>query len=144
MLFNRKIKTCAVNATLSLCVACASGVYAQVPATQEAPPPAQTPAKMPYARMSGAVMAKLRVNYVAPVYPQAAMDAHIEGTVELHVIVVNGIVVKVDAVSGPGILRQPAIDAVKQWTYRKYMVNGQPAQVETTVTVNFSLQPSQP
>jgi len=89
-------------------------------------------------------MAKLRVNYVAPVYPQAAMDAHVEGTVVLHAVVVNGIVVTVDAVSGPEILRQAAVDAVKQWTYRKYLLNGQPAEVETTVTVNFSLQPSQP
>jgi protein TonB len=49
-------------------------------------------------------------------------------------------VVTVDAVSGPEILRQAAVDAVKQWTYRKYLINGQPAEVETTVTVNF-LQP---
>jgi protein TonB len=139
MLFNLRMKTCAVKFTLSLCMACTAGVYAQVSASQEAPP-AQTPAKIPYARMSGAVMARLRVNYVAPVYPQAAMDAHVEGTVVLHVVVVNGIVVTVDAVSGPEILRQAAVDAVKQWTYRKYLINGQPAEVETTVTVNF-LQP---
>jgi periplasmic protein TonB len=143
MLFNRWMKTCAIRFALSLCLACTPGIYAQVSGSPESPP-AQPPAKMPTARMSGAVMAKLRVNYVAPVYPQAAMDAHVEGTVVLHVVVVNGIVVAADAVSGPEILRQAAVDAVKQWTYRKYMLNGQPAEVETTVTVNFSLQPSQP
>jgi outer membrane biosynthesis protein TonB len=144
MLFSRWMKTRGVKFTLSLCMACAPEVYAQVSASQEAPPPAQTPAKMPYAGISGGVMAKLRVKYVAPVYPQAAIDAHIEGTVLLRVVVVNGIVVGVEADSGPDILRQAAVDAVKQWTYRTYLLNGQPAEVHTTVTVNFSRQPSQP
>jgi TonB family protein len=144
MLFNRSMKTCAVTFALSLCMVRSPRAYAQVSSGQDAMPSAQPPAKMPIARMSGALMAKLRVNYVAPIYPQAAMNAHVEGTVVLHVVVVNGIVVTVDAVSGPEILRQSAIDAVKQWTYKKYLLNGQPALVETTVTVNFSLQPSQP
>jgi protein TonB len=42
-------------------------------------------------------------------------------------------------VSGPALLRQAALDAVKQWRYRPYMLNGQPVEVETAVEVNFTL-----
>ena len=85
-------------------------------------------------------MEKLRVRFVAPVYPQVAIEDQVEGSVQVHVLVKDGTVVNADAVSGPQILRQPAIDAVKQWTYKPLMLNGQPAEVETTVTVNFNLK----
>lgn len=146
MLFSCRTKASVVNIviTLSLCVAYATGVDAQVSTAQDAPPPVQTPAKMPYARMSGSIMSTLRLKYVAPVYPPEAMATHTEGTVVLHVVVVNGIVANVEAISGPEVLRQSAIDAVKQWTYKPLLLHGQPAQVDTTVTINFTLQRSQP
>jgi protein TonB len=42
-------------------------------------------------------------------------------------------------VSGPALLRQAALDAVKQWLYRPYLLNGQPVEVETAVSVEFKL-----
>ena len=43
------------------------------------------------------------------------------------------------AISGPEMLKGAAIEAVKQWTYRPYLLNGEPTEVDTTITVSFSL-----
>jgi TonB family protein len=92
-------------------------------------------------RVSGAVMASLILNKVDPEYPQEAKDKKISGAVVLMAKVDRqGNVADLKAISGPGVLRDAALAAVKQWTYKPYQLNGQPVVVLTTMTVNFSLQ----
>ena len=80
------------------------------------------------------------IHEVTPEYPALAQQAGIEGTVVLRAIVnAAGAVSQVKLVSGPQALSQAAMDAVRWWRYEPYFVNGQPATVETTVSVNFRL-----
>ena len=85
--------------------------------------------------MAGNILTK-----VAPVYPNDARAAHISGTVVLHAIIgKDGNVEKLVVVSGPKELQTSALDAVKQWTYKPYLLNGNPTEVETTIHVNYNL-----
>lgn len=75
---------------------------------------------------------------VEPQYPQMAKIAHIQGDVVLHVLIdKKGHVAKVKQKSGHPILVQAAINAVNQWDYQPFLLNGQPTDVETSVTVKF-------
>jgi len=95
------------------------------------------------ARISGAVMAGNILTKVSPKYPPDAKMAHISGTVVLHAIIgKDGAIEKLDVVSGPSELVTSAMDAVRQWTYKPYLLNGQPTEVETTITVNYNLSGS--
>jgi TonB family protein len=77
---------------------------------------------------------------VAPEYPEDARRAGVQGTVVLNAIVsAEGAVTQVRVVSGPEPLSLAAIEAVRWWRYEPYLVNGQPATVETTVAVSFRL-----
>jgi len=85
---------------------------------------------------------------VAPVYPPRAKAARAQGTVSLQALIgKDGQVMKVRVLSGPAMLRQAAMDAVKQWIYKPYVLNGKPVEVLTTVNLIFALgekpQPSQ-
>ena len=101
-----------------------------------------TPAQGPI-RISGGVMAGHNVSKVPPMYPAEARRQHVEGAVVLAVrIGKDGQIEDLQPVSGPGALLQAAGDAVRQWTYQPYLLNGQPVEVNTTVTVNFSLSSS--
>jgi outer membrane biosynthesis protein TonB len=69
-----------------------------------------------------------------------AMHAHIQDTVVLKVIIENdGHVSQVTPVTGPPALVSAGVDAVKQWVYRPYTLNGEPVRVQTQVLVNFAL-----
>ena len=75
-----------------------------------------------------------------PVYPAIARTAGIQGTVILQATISKaGTIENLRAVSGPPMLQQAAIDAVKTWVYRPYLLDGQPVEVETTVEVVFTL-----
>jgi TonB family protein len=75
-----------------------------------------------------------------PLYPSLAKTAHVAGTVELRAtIATNGTIKDLRAVSGPVMLRQAAVDAVRNWRYRPYRLNNQPVEVQTTVNVVFTL-----
>ena len=64
----------------------------------------------------------------------------IEGTVELvATISKNGDITHVKIVSGDGQLTRAASDAVKQWKYQPYLLNGEPVEIQTQVTVKFRL-----
>jgi TonB family protein len=77
---------------------------------------------------------------VRPVYPPEAKKARIDGSVVLAVsIAADGTVHATHVVSGPVPLRASAMDAVKQWKYRPYLLNGDPIAVDTQVTVVYSL-----
>jgi TonB family protein len=91
------------------------------------------------ARVSSGVMATLLLHKVDPVYPEDAKAKGISGAVVLHAIIdQQGKIDKLSVISGPGPLRDAALSAVQQWTYKPYQLNGRPVSVETTVTVNFN------
>jgi len=80
------------------------------------------------------------VSRVQPVYPPLARQARIQGAVVLRALISReGLIENLQILSGHPMLAQAAIEAVKQWRYRPYMLNGEPIEVETQVTVNFSL-----
>jgi protein TonB len=82
----------------------------------------------------------LLVDKVLPVYPRVGIAMHLEGTVVLAAIISKaGTIENLHVVSGSPILQQAALDAVKSWRYRPYLLDGQPVEVETTVNVIFTL-----
>ena len=86
------------------------------------------------------VMAGHTVMKVPPVYPEAAKQARIMGSVVLAArIGVDGHVENLTVVSGPPELQPSAIDAVRQWVFEPYMLSGSPVPVDTTVTINYQL-----
>jgi TonB family protein len=88
--------------------------------------------------VSSSVMAAKLISAPAPEYPKLAGLIHMEGEVTLQTVVSrNGKVVSTHVLRGHRLLRGAASDAVRQWRYRPYLVNGQAADVATTVTVNF-------
>ena len=77
---------------------------------------------------------------VQPEYPALAKLAHIHGAVVLRAVISKqGTIENLQAVSGPPLLMKAAVDAVQQWRYRPYLLNGEPVEVDTQVTVNFVL-----
>jgi protein TonB len=91
-------------------------------------------------RVSSGVMQGLVVKKVPPQYPPDAKDQRIQGVVVLQVnIDKEGNVANTELVSGHPLLAPPAIEAVKQWKYRPYLLNGEPIDVVTQVLVNFTL-----
>lgn len=94
-------------------------------------------------RVSSGVASGLLESKVDPVYPPLARQARIQGTVILKVHISKaGDVEDVQLVSGHPMLAPAAIEAVKQWKYRPYLLNGQPIEVETQIQVNFTLSDS--
>jgi len=85
-------------------------------------------------------MEGLVVKKVQPIYPPEARKAHIQGEVVLRAIIgEKGNVESLRVMSGPAELAPAAVDAVKQWKYRPYMKDGRAVEVETDITVNFTL-----
>lgn len=77
---------------------------------------------------------------VQPTYPVLARQARIQGAVVLRALISKeGTIENLQALNGPPMLVQAAIEAVKQWRYRPYLLDGEPIEVETQVTVNFTL-----
>jgi protein TonB len=80
---------------------------------------------------------------VQPSYPPIARLARVQGTVELRAIISKaGTIENLVVVSGPPTLVKSAIEAVRQWRYRPYLLNNEPIEVETEITVNFVLSDS--
>jgi protein TonB len=90
--------------------------------------------------ISSGVAAGMLIQRKPPVYPPIAKSAHVSGTVELHATISkNGTIKDLHVVSGPAMLRQAAVDAVRDWRYKPYRLNNEPTEVETTITVIFAL-----
>jgi protein TonB len=80
------------------------------------------------------------IHRVQPPYPALARIAGVQGTVILHAVISKeGKIKDLQVVSGPVLLVQAAKDAVNQWRYRPYILNGEPIEVDTQVTVSFVL-----
>jgi TonB family protein len=103
-------------------------------------PAKQTLAAKPQLKVPNDAMQQRIRHLVPPEYPEDARQAGVQGTVVLDAVVnPQGAVTRVKFVSGPEQLSPAAIDAVRWWRYEPYLVNGQPATVETTVAVDFRL-----
>lgn len=100
------------------------------------PPAANRPVSV-----SAGVMAALLVHRVQPDYPRIAQVMHLSGTVELQArIGIDGTVQELEVVSGDPILAHAAIEAVLQWRYQPTQLDGQPVEVETHITVTFTME----
>jgi protein TonB len=105
--------------------------------TTAAVPKVATPQRV---RVSQGVSTGLLIRKVTPVYPPLARQARIQGTVVLQAeISKDGTIQNLQLISGHPMLAPAAIEAVKQWRYKPYLLNGEPVAVETQVVVNFSL-----
>ncbi|PYV91208.1 MAG: hypothetical protein DMG90_07815 [Acidobacteria bacterium] len=80
------------------------------------------------------------IDRIQPNYPPIARAVGVQGQVILRAIISRqGTIANLQVVSGHPMLVKAAVDAVKQWRYRPYVLNGQPVEVETQITVNFLL-----
>jgi protein TonB len=85
-------------------------------------------------------MSALKTFGVVPTYPPIARAARVEGTVLFDAIISeDGSVKSLTIISGPAMLQQPTLDAVRTWKYSPYLVNGAPREVETNIEVVFKL-----
>ena len=101
------------------------------------PPPKPTQQRI---RVGGNVQSAKMIRQVQPVYPQIAKTAHVQGTILLHAIIAkDGSVQELTYVSGPPLLMKAAQDAVREWRYQPTLLNGEPVEVETTISVIFTL-----
>jgi TonB family protein len=86
-------------------------------------------------------MAGNKISGPNPKYPEDAKKAKVQGKVVLGATIgKDGKIKHLRVVSGPNKLRKSSLDAVRQWTYKPYLLNGQPVEVETTINVIYSLQ----
>jgi protein TonB len=90
--------------------------------------------------ISAGVMVGMLLQKTQPVYPPIAKAARVSGTVVLQATISKaGAIENLRVVSGPAMLQQAAMDAVRSWRYRPYLLNNEPVEVETTVNVIFTL-----
>jgi TonB family protein len=91
-------------------------------------------------RQGGNVTATSLIHKVNPIYPNEAKANHTQGSVVLHVVIgVDGAVIQCEVINGDAILGKAAAAAVLQWKYKPTLLNSQPVEVDTTVTVDFHL-----
>jgi protein TonB len=105
--------------------------------TPTAVPKVATPQRV---RVSQGVSQGLLIHQVKPSYPPLARQARIQGTVVLQAVIgKDGNIQNLKVVSGHPMLAPAALEAVKQWKYKPYYLNGEPVEVDTTINVNFTL-----
>jgi protein TonB len=89
--------------------------------------------------LSSGVVAGMIISRPEPVYPPIAKAAHVQGAVILHAIISKqGTIEQLSVISGNGMLVNAARDAVMRWRYKPYILDGEPVEVETSITVNFT------
>jgi periplasmic protein TonB len=119
----------------------------QITEGKRMPPPAELPHSAPPAqqekhpvKVSEGVLEAQLVSRTEPRYPTIAVLTKTEGTVRLHAIISReGRITSLDVISGHPLLVKAALDAVQLWRYRPTMLNGEPVEVETSITVIFRL-----
>lgn len=127
-----------MGGSLALCAILFAQDASQAPKSEQTPE-AQQPQPQRYlrVRMSGGASDALLLKKVEAEYPPGSRIAR-TGSVLLHIVVgLNGKVSTADLVSGSPLLASSAIRAVKQWKYKPYLINGQPAEIDTQVKVTF-------
>jgi len=119
----------------NVCVNCPStpGIIPNGPVHVIPPPPVQGPVKVSH------LSEGMLLNKVLPVYPRIAIPAGVQGDVKLHAIISKqGTIESLNVISGHPLLTPSALEAVSQWKYRPYVLNGEPVEVETYITVTFT------
>lgn len=105
------------------------------------PPPVAPPASIKREFRTSSILEGMLIRKVQPVYPPLARSVRVQGPVVLDAVISKaGTIENLQLVSGHPMLVPPAIDAVRQWRYRPYVLNGEAIEVETRITVNFLLQ----
>lgn len=121
---------------------CGSALALRLEVNEPPPPVTATATAAPRGpvRVASGIAAGAKVGGENPIYPAAARKAHVEGTVALRAIIgKTGAVTNLQVIDGPDLLRRSAMDAVRTWQYKPYLLNGEPTAVETTIHVNYSL-----
>jgi TonB family protein len=139
--YNSRMKAQHIFLFLAL-LACTVFAQDSSPQQKDSGPSASSaaPSELPRVSISAGVSHGLLIHQVNPMYPPDAKKNHVQGSVVLRAFIGrDGIVQEVQVIKGPEELTQAAIDAVKQWRYKPYYLNGEPRQVETSVIVNFTL-----
>jgi periplasmic protein TonB len=91
-------------------------------------------------KVSAGVAGGMLIRKTPPEYPSIAKTARVSGTVVLAATITKtGRVSNLQVISGPPMLRQAAMDAVRNWMYKPYLLNNQPTEVQTTINVDFNL-----
>ena len=109
-------------------------VLAALAVAQDNPPPK-------HLRVSSGVADELKIHDAKPHYPREAQKMGIQGDVILQATIdTKGNLANLKVLQGDPILVKAAVDAVKQWRYRPYILNGEPVDVDTTIKVQFHLR----
>jgi protein TonB len=138
------VKTAHLMATILLVssLPCAFGAQdsSPTPTATPTPTPAASPKPPLKLRVSSGVAEGLIVRKVNPKYPPEARKNHIQGDVILQMTIdKQGNITNVNVVKGEPILADAAVEAVKQWKYKPYLLKGEPVEVETTVLIKFHM-----
>jgi protein TonB len=89
-------------------------------------------------RISQGVSQGLLIKRVQPKYPQAALAVHAQGAVQIEATInKEGNVTNLKVLSGDAVLAHAAVEAVRQWRYKPYYLDGAPVEIQTQITVNF-------
>ncbi len=113
------------------------GIIGGIPSAAPPPPKPATPQRI---RLGGNVAAASCIRCTSPQFPPLARAARIQGAVVLHAIIgKDGTIQNLTVVSGSPMLAPAALQAVQQWRYRPTQLNGEPVEVDTQITVNFTL-----
>lgn len=126
-------------APIDLCGSCTAS--ADNPFTgHHSPPVIHPPVPPTLQRVTSHLMEANLINKVIPAYPPLARAMHASGRVELQATISRaGAIENLRVLSGPAVFQQAALDAVRQWRYQPYLLNGQPVEVETTINVDFAM-----
>ena len=96
--------------------------------------------KDPVRRVHRGIQSAILIKRIEPRYPVLAVQTHRTGRVDLHAIIsTDGTIQSLEVLGGDPLLVQSALDAVRQWRYRPTMLNGEPVEVDTSITVVYSL-----
>ena len=110
-----------------------SGIASSVPVNVPKPAPQML-------RVSQGVSQGLVIKRVQPIYPDHAKQMRIQGPVLIEAVIgKDGSIANVKSLSGDATLARAAMDAVRQWKYKPYYLNGEPVEIQTQITVMFKL-----
>jgi len=114
--------------------------FLNVSATGAVDPTLSHPTATAHNMRVSSMMQGMLVRRIEPRYPPPAIAARIEGPVKIRAIISReGIITQAQLLSGNPLLSGAALEAIRQWRYKPYILNGEPVEVETEITVNFTL-----
>ena len=139
-MFQRASWMLSYTLTALLCGGLVTAQAQDQPGNSATAQPADQQAVPKRVRVSQGVISGLLIRKVNPAYPKKARKKHIQGVVTLAAkISKDGDIVDLSVVSGDPILAEAAVEAVKQWKYKPYFFQGESVEVDTQITVNFTL-----